>query len=116
MFSNIKDYDFSRSSYNSYKTLIWALETNKNLLTENQLMLLAFGYERTAHGPSNKKYADMLRRALHKGIIKRVEAKVKGNRSTYFYYVPRSYNENGKRHYCQEDIETYKNFKQIINL
>ena len=104
------------SKNNSYKTLIWALEVNSALLTENQLMLLAFGYERTAQGPSNKKYAEMLRRALHKGVIKRVEAKVKGNRSTYFYYVPRSYNKDYERTYCQEDIEIYKNFKQIINL
>jgi len=116
MFSNIKDYDFSKSSYNSYKTLIWALETNSALLTENQLMLLAFGYERTAQGPSNKKYADMLRRALDKGRIKRIKAKIKGNRSTYFYYVPRSYNENGKRIYCQEDIEAYKLYKKLLNL
>jgi len=116
MFTNIKDYEFSRSSSNSYKTMVRTLENWGSFLTENQLMLLAFKYKRTTEGPSNKKYADMLRRALDKGRIKRIEAKIKGNRSTYFYYVPRSYNENGKRIYCQEDVEAYKLYKKLLNL
>jgi hypothetical protein len=37
---------------------------------------------------SNKKYADLLRRALHSGKIDRVLAK-KGNRFTWFYFIPK---------------------------
>ena len=42
-------------------------------MTENQINTKAFGYTRGASWGSNKKYADMLRRGMKKGIIDRVE-------------------------------------------
>ena len=44
-------------------------------MTENQINTKAFGYTRGASFGSNKKYADMLRRGMIKGIIDRVEMK-----------------------------------------
>jgi hypothetical protein len=58
-------------------------------MTENQINTKAFGYTRGASFGSNKKYADMLRRGLVKGIIDRVELpKNKSTRSTFMYFVP----------------------------
>ncbi len=43
-------------------------------MTENEITQTAFSYDRNnSYGESNKKYADMLRRGLKKGIIDRVE-------------------------------------------
>jgi len=58
-------------------------------MTENQINTKAFGYTRNASWGSNKKYADMLRRGLAKGIIDRVELpKNKSTKSTFIYFVP----------------------------
>ena len=76
-----------RSTQNSVESMIDALR-RKPFLSENELTWAAFDYDRNISGHSNKKYADMLRRGLRKGIIKRVEAKVKGKRATFFYYIP----------------------------
>mgnify|MGYP001498124876 CR=1 FL=1 len=58
-------------------------------MTENQINTKAFGYTRGASFGSNKKYADMLRRGLVKGIIDRVELpKNKSTRSTFMYFIP----------------------------
>ena len=64
----------------------------KQFLTENEIMFAAFGYDRNHHGTqlgiANKKYADMLRRGMAKGIIDRVEMKkTPRNRSKYLYYL-----------------------------
>jgi len=42
-------------------------------MTENEITQTAFSYDRNLSYQSNKKYADMLRRGLKKGIIDRVE-------------------------------------------
>ena len=42
-------------------------------MTETQISTKAFGYTRGASFGSNKKYADMLRRGMLKGIIDRIE-------------------------------------------
>ena len=76
-----------RSTPNSVESMIDALRS-KPFLSENELTTAAFGYDRNRSGHSNKKYADMLRRGLRKGIIKRVEANVKGKRAKFFYYIP----------------------------
>jgi hypothetical protein len=76
-----------RSKPNSVESMIDALRS-KPFLTENEITTVAFGYDRNRSGHSNKKYADMLRRGLRKGIIRRVEAKVKDKRATFFYYIP----------------------------
>ena len=56
-------------------------------LTENQLMEKTYGYRRGHIGFSNKKYADLIRRALYKGLISRVEVKLKTDKSRWRYYV-----------------------------
>lgn len=76
-----------RSTQNSVESMIDALRSEP-FLSENELTTAAFGYDRNRSGHSNKKYADMLRRGLRKGIIKRVEANVKGKRAKFFYYIP----------------------------
>jgi len=76
-----------RSTQNSVESMIDALRS-KPFLSENELTIAAFGYDRNRSGHANKKYADMLRRGLTKGIIKRVEANVKGKRAKFFYYLP----------------------------
>jgi len=64
-------------------TLKW-----KQFLTENELMFVTFGYDRNYSRASNKKYADMLRRGMAKGIIDRVEMKsLRNSRSKYLYYL-----------------------------
>ena len=60
----------------------------KQFLTENEIMFAAFGYDRNDSRASNKKYADMLRRGMAKGIIGRVEMKNwRTSRSKYLYYL-----------------------------
>ena len=60
-------------------------------MTENEIHKAAFGYDRNTSIHSNKKYADMLKRGLDKGIIKRRNIKGKypdkfhGN-TKYLYY------------------------------
>ena len=57
-------------------------------MTETEISKAAFGYDRNNSPWSNKKYADMLRRGMRKGLIKRVEADGLG-RAKYVYYAPR---------------------------
>jgi hypothetical protein len=71
---------------NSHKSIIYTLNENP-FLSENELMYEAFGYDRNSSCESNKKYADMLRRLLRQGLIKRVEANVEGCKAKYFYYL-----------------------------
>ena len=55
--------------------------------TENQIMENVYGYYRNQSFEPNKKYAECLRRAMGKGSITRQRV-MKGNRSTFIYYVP----------------------------
>jgi len=68
-------------------------------MTENEITKAAFAYDRnydgTVMGESNKKYADMLRRGLNKGLIDRVEAYAGWNggyrsKARFVYYATRS--------------------------
>lgn len=52
---------------------------------ENSINSNVFGYYRNSSYESNKKYAELLRRALRKGLIKRV--KVEGKSYKYVYYI-----------------------------
>jgi len=79
--------------YNSVKTMVQVLK-EVGPMTEREIQMTCFGYDRNRTWKSNKKYADMLRRGLKKGIIKRQEvdsnfAKSLGyNGNTKFlYYV-----------------------------
>jgi len=57
---------------NSVKQMVSVLK-QFGPMTENEITQTAFGYDRNNSFGSNKKYADMLRRALNKGIIDRIE-------------------------------------------
>lgn len=56
--------------------------------SENEICEAIWGYDRKTSWRDNKKYADLIRRGLKKGLISRVKANVKGSRSRYFYFVP----------------------------
>jgi len=76
---------------NSIKQIIDTLH-KISFITENEIMRVTFGYDRNNTWESNKKYADMLRRGLSKGIISRVRMDNLG-REKYFYFLT----ENEKR-------------------
>ena len=63
---------------------------NYLLLPESEIHRRAFGFDRTIYS-NNKKYADMLRRGLTKGLYKRVHlgkgASSKYPQSEYFYFT-----------------------------
>ena len=68
-------------------------------MTENEIHQTAFGYDRNNSFGSNKKYADMLRRGMRKGLIRRVEMahngvnltrlNTKPTRARFIYYATR---------------------------
>ena len=63
--------------------------------TETEIQEDVFDYYRNQTWESNKKYADLLRRGLQKGLYKRFLWKKKSDsRSLYRYYVPTSVKEN----------------------
>ena len=55
-------------------------------MTETEIFKAAFGYDRNNSMESNKKYADMLRRGMKKGLISRVEMDGLG-RARFAYYA-----------------------------
>ena len=57
---------------NKVRQMVACLSVN-GAMSETQLLEEAFGYIRSTSFSSNKKYADMLRRGLKKGIIARQE-------------------------------------------
>jgi len=77
-----------RRKYNSVNSIIDYLNTTV-VVSENKIMRDVFGYDRNNTYESNKKYADMLRRGLDKGLIHRIYMpfKIPGVRARYFYYV-----------------------------
>ena len=80
--------------YRSVKEIIHFLVVHP-FKTESEIQEQVFGYRRGIDFESNKKYADMLRRGLSKGLIKRISWRRKDDtRNLYFYYVPSSANIN----------------------
>ena len=57
-------------------------------MTETEVFKAAFGYDRNNSMDSNKKYADMIRRGMKKGLISRVECEGLG-KAKFLYYAPR---------------------------
>ena len=55
-------------------------------MTENEINKAAFGYDRNTSFGSNKKYADMLRRGMKKGIIDRIEPAI-NSRAKFLYFA-----------------------------
>ena len=70
---------------NSAKTMVQVLQ-EVGPMTENEITKTAFGYDRNTSFGSNKKYADMLRRGMKKGIIDRIEPNMK-IRSKFLYFA-----------------------------
>ena len=57
------------------------------IASEGEIQKKVFGYYRKSKGgDANKKYADMLRRGLDKGLYKSFYMSVSGLRSRVFYY------------------------------
>lgn len=77
---------YMRNKNNSVKSIIDYLSLTV-FATEGMIQRDVFGYDRRISFYSNKKYADMLRRALAKGTIKRFKTTYPNIRSQYFYYV-----------------------------
>lgn len=73
-------------NFNTQQDLVDQL-TKTPFLSETELMKAAFGYDRNNSWRSNKKYADLLRRALESGKVDRVAASKKGSKARYFYFV-----------------------------
>ena len=64
--------------------------TNNNCKTEAEIQIGVWGYDRSLGEESNKKYADILRRAWYSRKINRVriQIKSKGETRKYFrYYI-----------------------------
>jgi len=79
--------------YRSVKEIVHHLIHNP-FKTETEIQVEVFSYYRGGW-ESNKKYADMLRRGLEKGLYKRILWKTKSDsRNLYRYYVPTSVKEN----------------------
>ena len=76
---------------NSVKTMVKVLK-EIGPMTENDINKAAFGYDRNTSYGSNKKYADMLRRGMRKGIIARIEADT-NSRCKFLYYATRTKEE-----------------------
>jgi len=76
-----KGFDQPRNSVNQ---IVNYLKQN-NFQTETEIQQNVFNYFRNETWLSNKKYADLLRRAVSKGLVYRV--KYKKNGSQYVYFV-----------------------------
>ena len=83
---------------NSVKQMVEVLK-RIGPMTENEIHQTAFGYDRNNSFGSNKKYADMLRRGMKKGLIRRVEMahngvnltriNTKPTKARFIYYATR---------------------------
>jgi hypothetical protein len=76
-----KGYKQKRNSVNQ---IVEFLNKN-NFSTESEIQKGVWGYFRNETGESNKKYADLLRRGLEKGLYYRV--KYTKNKSKFVYFV-----------------------------
>ena len=79
----------NRKKSNSVHEMVDALK-RIGPMTETEIHKAAFGYDRNTTWHSNKKYADMLRRGLKKGIIGRMEwpkDAIKYGRAQFIYYA-----------------------------
>ena len=90
---------------NSVKQIVDFLDTTV-VASENTIMKAAFGYDRNNSRMANKKYADMLRRGLKKGLYNRAIIKVKGVRPRVFYF------KGTKQEFVDDLIDS--NFDELI--
>jgi hypothetical protein len=73
---------------NSQQDIVDYLKTTR-FMTESEIQEDVWGYKRGESRESNKKYADILRRAYYSGKIKRVRMKIHGvdKRMVFRYYI-----------------------------
>ena len=74
---------------NSVQDMVEVLKVH-GTLSEKEISTKAFGYTRGASFGSNKKYADMLRRGIKKGLIDRIEwpsNAIKYGRDKFIYFA-----------------------------
>jgi len=73
---------------NSQEEIVDYLKTT-SFMSENEIQRGVWGYYRGGSRESNKKYAEILRRALYSGKIKRVRMKIHGidKRMVFRYYI-----------------------------
>ena len=76
------------SRYSKRNSVHEIVDTLKKLgpMTETEVFKATFGYDRNNSMESNKKYADMLRRGMDKGLIARKEESGLG-RARFVYYA-----------------------------
>tara|TARA_R110001592_G_scaffold1106_1_gene6515 strand:+ start:366 stop:590 length:225 start_codon:yes stop_codon:yes gene_type:complete len=70
---------------NSVKEVVEYLKSNP-MSTETEIQQGVWDYYRGSTWESNKKYADLLRRGLRKGLYSRVEIE-NSRRSKFFYFI-----------------------------
>ena len=75
----------SPAPYRSVKEIVNFLKDNP-FQTESQIQERVFGYFRSSSYESNKKYADMLRRGLNKGLYKRILLQEERDSRAYYKY------------------------------
>ena len=78
-----------KSEQNSVKEMVDVLR-RIGPMHENEINKAAFGYDRNTSSSSNKKYADMLRRGMKKGLIGRIEWPANAiyhGRAKFIYYA-----------------------------
>jgi len=73
---------------NSHHEIVDYLKTTR-FRSEGEIQEDVWGYKRGETRESNKKYAEILRRALHSGKIKRVRMKIHSidKRMVFRYYI-----------------------------
>ena len=77
----------SPAPYRSVKEIVNFLKENP-FQTESEIQEKVFDYYRNETWESNKKYADMLRRGLSKGLYKRMLLQEEGDSRAYYkYYI-----------------------------
>ncbi len=83
----------SPAPYRSVKEIVNFLSDNP-FQTESEIQEKVFGYYRNETWESNKKYADMLRRGLSRGLYKRMLLQEEGDSRAYYkYYIAKKSKE-----------------------
>ena len=98
---------FKGRKQNSVKQIVEFLDLTV-IATEGQIQKEVFGYYRKSKGgEANKKYADMLRRGIKKGLYNRFKMKVPGMKSRVFYFKG---SENEMLKLCLNKLDELRQF------
>ena len=93
---------------NSQQDIVDFLTANPGYYSENELNRRCFGYDRNNTNESNKKYADLLRRAKVKGLIDR--RLVAGKINRFEWFLPNSESAD----YITDSVPEEKNFPELL--